>query len=291
MSFQVKKILLPVDFSSRSCAAARYAIPFAERFHSQIIVLHVLPSHYEFGSVEMGGAVLGDLVAQRLDTASRNLGEFLSDELAPFAVQRLLREGDPATKIVEIAHEENCDLICMPTHGYGPFRRLLLGSVAAKVLHDADCPVWTGVHLDQPQPGSGGSLRKVLCAVDLEPNSAKVLGWANGIASEFGAAVTLIHALPSLQPMTEAYQLSPEWRKLATELAQADITRLQNEVGTKAEFVLGLGEVAGAICDEARRLEADLVVIGRGSKTGLLGRLTQHAYSIIRQSPCPAVSV
>jgi len=37
----------------------------------------------------------------------------------------------------------------MPTHGLGGFRRFLLGSVTAKVLHDADCPVWTGVHLER----------------------------------------------------------------------------------------------------------------------------------------------
>ncbi len=40
----------------------------------------------------------------------------------------------------------------MPTHGYGPFRRFILGSVTAKVLHDADCPVWTGVHLEEAPP-------------------------------------------------------------------------------------------------------------------------------------------
>ena len=52
-------------------------------------------------------------------------------------------------KIVELAHESpDQTVILMPTHGYGPFRRFILGSNTAKVLHDADCPVWTGVHLE-----------------------------------------------------------------------------------------------------------------------------------------------
>jgi hypothetical protein len=55
-------------------------------------------------------------------------------------------EGDPASIITEYAARNRVDLIMMPTHGYGTFRSLLLGSVTAKVLHDAECPVWTGVH-------------------------------------------------------------------------------------------------------------------------------------------------
>jgi nucleotide-binding universal stress UspA family protein len=52
-----------------------------------------------------------------------------------------------------------------------------------------------------------------------------------------------------------------------------------------------MGQVTQVICEEASRLEADLLVIGRASRAGILGRLTEHAYSIIRASPCPAVSV
>ena len=47
------------------------------------------------------------------------------------------------------AKANQIDLIMMPTHGYGRFRALLLGSVTAKVLHDADCPVWTAVHREE----------------------------------------------------------------------------------------------------------------------------------------------
>jgi hypothetical protein len=63
--------------------------------------------------------------------------------------KRVVLEGDPARQIVDYAHEEKVDLIVMPTHGYGPFRQFILGSITAKVLHDADCPVWTGVHLEE----------------------------------------------------------------------------------------------------------------------------------------------
>jgi hypothetical protein len=68
-----------------------------------------------------------------------------------------LAESDAARacyvkRIVEFAHNNNITLIAMPTHGYGLFRRFLLGSVTAKVLHDADCPIWTGVHMEAAPP-------------------------------------------------------------------------------------------------------------------------------------------
>jgi nucleotide-binding universal stress UspA family protein len=76
--------------------------------------------------------------------AQQDVAEFAAGELGHFRVHPLVFGGDPATAIVEKAHSECADLIVMATHG---FRRFILGSVTAKVLHDADCPVWTGAHL------------------------------------------------------------------------------------------------------------------------------------------------
>ena len=59
-----------------------------------------------------------------------------SDQLEDLKVRCVLFDGDPAEAIVEFARSEKIDLIAMPTHGYGGFRRLLIGSVTAKVLHD-----------------------------------------------------------------------------------------------------------------------------------------------------------
>src|SRR5512142_550569 len=120
------KILLPVDFSARSCQAARHAAAFAGRFHSSLVLLHVLPPQFEVGSVELGAAILQDLVTQRLEYSTRAVQEYLKDELAEFPAERLLIEGDPAHEILNCAQQRGCDLIMMPTHGHGRFRRMLL---------------------------------------------------------------------------------------------------------------------------------------------------------------------
>src|SRR5262249_53309636 len=144
------KILLPVDFSERSLGAARYAKNLATQFDSELTLLHVLtPPHYEFGALEIGGSMLSELYVNRAAQVEKELASYLVEELAGLNVRRVVLEGDPAREIVEFAHSEQAGLVVMPTHGYGPFRQFILGSITAKVLHDADCPVWTGVHLEE----------------------------------------------------------------------------------------------------------------------------------------------
>src|SRR5690348_9449102 len=95
------KILLPVDFSERSLGAARYAKTLADRYHSEITLLHVLtPVHYELGALD-GGVMLSDMYADRYAQAEENLNHFLADELSGSAVRRVLLEGDAAQRIVE----------------------------------------------------------------------------------------------------------------------------------------------------------------------------------------------
>ena len=64
-------------------------------------------------------------------------------------LRRVVYEGDPEAQIAAFAQAEDVQLIVMPTHGYGVFRRYLIGSVTAKVLHDVSCPVLTGAHIDR----------------------------------------------------------------------------------------------------------------------------------------------
>jgi len=84
----------------------------------------------------------------------------------------------------------------MATHGYGPFRRFLLGSVTAKVLHDAACPVWTGPHLEQAPSYRNIGFHRIVCAIDLAQRSRAVLEWAGRFAREFDAELDIVHVLP-----------------------------------------------------------------------------------------------
>ena len=274
----VSRILLPIDFSERSVGAAHYAGTLACHFGCELVLLHVLiPPQYEFGAVDVAGSMLAELCRDRMAQAERDLADFLAGDLSRLKVRRLVLEGDPSASIVDFAHNEHCDLIVMPTHGYGPFRRFILGSNTAKVLHDADCPVWTGVHLEDAPAALSIPIRRVLCAVDMGPQSSRTLDWAAGFAREFGAGLTLLHVSPC----------GPDIQLTAAE----ELRHLLESAGAQAELELKSGEPATVICAAAEALKADLLVIGRGSAAGNYGRLRTNAYAIIRQSPCPVVSV
>ena len=188
------RILLPLDFSERSAGAVRYGRVLASQFGAELILLHVVtPPQLEFGAVEIGGSRLGDLYRDQVGAAGRALESFHAEELSGLNVRRTVLEGDPARRIVEFSHERAADLIVMPTHGYGTFRRFILGSNTAKVLHDADCPVWTGVHLDETQVEPVPQIKTVLCGVDLGSQSSKALCWAALFAQSFGARLVLLH--------------------------------------------------------------------------------------------------
>jgi nucleotide-binding universal stress UspA family protein len=231
--------------------------------------------------MDISGYMLAELYQNRTAQAGQELASFLRDELAGPRVERLVLEGDTARRIVELAHEQ-ASLIVMPTHGYGPFRRFILGSNTAKVLHDADCPVWTGVHIEDAAPGSVPP-RHILCAVDLGPQSARTICWAAWLARQFSARITLLHVTAAASDAGGA----PDLR----EAARAELSRLQTSAGLEAKVTVEAGEPSLAICAAAHRSESDVLVIGRGSAAGVFGRLRTNAYAIIRQSPCPVVSV
>ncbi|HLK50651.1 MAG TPA: universal stress protein [Bryobacteraceae bacterium] len=286
----LEKIIAPVDFSERSGGALRYAALLARHFRSELVLLHVFtPPAMEFGDAAGPDSVLSELYRNRAREVAKELDQFQAAELAGLVVRRVVREGDTAHRIVEFAHDEHAGLIVMATHGYGPFRRFILGSNTAKVLHDADCPVWTGAHLEHAPPPAADCLRRILCAVDLGPQSSKTLDWAMGLQTEFAAELTLVHATAPFSDDPEA--MAAEWLERLRQNALAELESLRKQTGARAELLVESGEPAHVISSVALRINADALVIARGSASGVFGRLRTNAYAIIRQSPCPVVSV
>ena len=280
--FPLTKSLLPIDLSERSLGGARYAIPLAEHYRSEVTLLHVIPPIDDLSSEAH------EPISSRRQKAQKQLNDFLCAALDHLNTNRILREGHPAEEIVNQAERDKSDLIMTPTHGYSPFRRLLLGSVTSKVLHDTACAVWTGAHVAQGPPAEWIRLGHIVCAIDLGPHSLRVLHWAAGLAAEFKSKLTLLHVVPRLDSPGENYY-AHEWRRQVVSEATEAIAKVQQSAGTHAELVLESGDVSMAVSAAAARLDTDLIVIGRGACDN--ARLRTHAYGIIRSSPCPVVSV
>ena len=283
----IKHILFPFDFSQPALRAAPFVRAVANQFEARVTVFSVVPPVWDVPSTGMPALVELDTEAMELDLQSRLAGA-LTKELPGPCVQRLAGAGDPGLKIVEFADANAVDLIMMPTHGFGLFRSLLIGSVTAKVLHDARCPVWTATHAEEER--SLDMPRTILCAVDGTDKSAGQVQWAAEFGQRMGANVKLLHVVPPISDWL-ALPGERELQEQVREEGRAKMVSLRQSAGVELPVRVAVGQVAAAVGEEARQERADLVVIGRGSLQSPLGRLRTHAYGIVQKSPCPVVSV
>jgi nucleotide-binding universal stress UspA family protein len=287
----IRKILLPVTFSERCRGAASYAAAIACQFRSQITVFHALESAAIATRGFEGVALPDEWYVEQRAFKQKRLETFKDEELPSSGAQCVVAEGDPAREIVRCAQEGGMDLIVMPTHGYGPFRRFLLGSVTAKVLHDAACPVLTGPHMEQAPPVDAIGFAKLLCAIDLGPRSGAVLEWAAGFAASYGASLSVLYAVPFTEIRVGAMYFDADWRAEKVSAARASIAELCRETGVTAAVEIHFGDPPGAVYDVASSLGANLVVIGRSVAPGIAGRLRAVGYEIVREAPCAVASV
>jgi len=263
--FPISRILLPMDFSDQCLVMLPYAQAVAAKYNAELILLHVENDN-------------------ELAKAGR-------DQLRDFDVRRVLYDDDPAEAIAGFVKSEKIDLIAMPTHGYGIFRQFLIGSVTAKVLHDVTCPVLTGVHMERQPAASAPRFSNVLCAIDLGPQSSGALKWASQFAADFHAELGVVHTVPMLTP-SDQLLFAGDWMVELVDAARQNVEKLLHSTGVaRAAVHIQEGDPAGAVCSLAREAGADLLVIGRGPQDGESGRLTTQAYGIIRESPCPVISI
>ena len=212
-----------------------YVRQFAEKYRSEVILLHVVNPVYSIPETGISGAIALPLPERVFQNNAEQLDGFASAELPGVPVRRLAYEGDPETQIAETAETEDVQLLMMATRGHGVFRTLLLGSITSKVLHDVARPIWTGVHASEH---SAGEIATIACTAQTEDT----LAWASDLAGSFKAR-----------------------------LAQMEAGREPLDAHT--------------ICSFAQRERADLLVIGRGRG------LKTDVNAVIRQSPCPVLSV
>lgn len=272
---KLRRILVPVDFSERSAAAAEHAAVLARRFGATLVFLHVVPPG-PYDQADFRGFAVSEVYPPRKDVeaALRKEMQTLTDKLGGgVEIEMLIAWGDPAAEIEKVASQAEMGLIVIPTHGFGAFRRYLLGSVAQKVLHDLPTPVLTGAHVEEISPFATQPYQAIGCAVDLGEHSEAVLAWAADFAAAWSADLHLIHSSDDPKALEELRALAAKSGRQVRgfHCSRVDVTKLVPEV------------------IEAENL--DLLVIGRSSHHTGLGRLRSDAYALIRASPVPVASV
>lgn len=285
----ISNILYPVNFSPSCIAMAAYVKRAAGILGARVSLVHVV-NLASFNGLELYVRPLSEVSDEHLNIGREKLDSFLTEEFPTAQCPRLLAFGDAATQIAQVAREGGFDLIIMPTHA-GIFRQMLLGSTAAKVINDADCPVLTSTHSQTiaPRPLEH---REWLCAIGLSSNSERVLRFASRAASEARAKLSLIYAVQAADPDLPT-QLDLRERVHSAERQEASrrIADLQRIVGTDAPVRIEVGSVKDALLEAALRSDADVLIIGRSPRPGAQGRMRDLTYAMVRDSPFPVLSV
>jgi nucleotide-binding universal stress UspA family protein len=289
-----KHILVPVDFSEQSKLIRPHVLSMARHCQARITLLHVIPlPAVWYGGAEGGYGVMFDVPGME-SAARKELSTFLDapadEDKSEYNVDVAVETGEPADRITAYAAKHDVDLIMMPTHGFGVFRSLLLGSIVAKVLHDAKCSVWTAAHVNNLPPAANPTCGgKMLCAIDFAPSSAVLVRRACEFAKLFCARLTLLHAVPMITSSEAGADIG--LRRTLMQAARESLANLQHQTATSLDALVEEGSIANTVRNATEHGDIRLLIIGRGHMNQALGRLRSSTYQIIRSSRCPVLSL
>lgn len=301
---QIRRILCPVDFSDHSRRALDHAIAIARWYESTVTALHVF-SPTPVAAFGPGPVVFEPIVLTAADR-EQLLAEtkaFVAPERAPVAIETLLREGNTAAEILDQAARMNADLLVIGTHGRSGFERLVLGSVAEKVLRKASCPVLTVPRrLPDAVPAGPVLYKRILCPIDFSDSSLHALQYAISMAQEADGRLIVLHVVAhELENTAElagiGYDTGMSIGDFLEQREEALRRRLQEAVSGVTEFcsvesLMTHGKPWREVVRIATEQQIDLIVMGvqgRGAADLLFfGSTTQH---VVRNATCPVLTL
>lgn len=278
-----RKILVAFDGSDHSHTALIEAVRLARMEKSWIKVVAVVPG-FE-GDIELTGV-------NDINEAISGPGERLLNDARRIAKEQGatiltdLEQGEAYERIVDVASEENCDIILMGRRGAGGFGQAVLGSVTARVIGYTDKDVLV-VSND-----ANIKFKKILLPTDGSKYSRNAAKRALDIAASYGGSIEAV----SVVDFNEEFQtIAPDAYERQMDMARGvlnDIKRACDEKGITCSPHLKEGETAAVITNSAKDIKADVIVMGSHGRTGLrrllMGSTTEK---VIGNADCPVLVV
>jgi nucleotide-binding universal stress UspA family protein len=292
-----RKILYPVDYSDACRAIAPYVREVARHFSAELTLIHAYALQPAFAVRTPEGAMVYDEViavdpawpSEMRAEEEKRLRDYASTEFPDKPIELITEEGEPGSVIHRVIQHQGADLVMLPTHGRGAIRRFLLGSVTTKVLHDVSVPVWTGTAAALANHQVHVACKSILCAVDGGPESGVVLKAAAVLAESYGAELSIVRVVET-PPNAPEFDFGP-YRNQIMDAADQWVRELKGSMGIKASHAVLDAVIADGVHQEAVKRKADLVVVGRGHSQDTFNRFFSSLYPIVRESPCPVLSI
>lgn len=275
-----KRILFPVDFSEPCAAIAPCVKEMQRHFRAELALVHA----YGAEALAYSALPMTDphLPEEAKAAEEERMVHFAETHFPGIHVELFTGVGEAASVIHDVVKREGADLVMMPTHGRGPLRRMLLGSVTTKILHDLTVPVWTGHPKHIPYTN-------VLCALDSTDEAEAVLRAGCSLATSYNAKLSAVCVL-EMPPPTMEVAYGP-FKSDFINATDERMRELKGKTGINIPHNVVEGVIPLAVRDEAERVGADLIITGRGVAQGTFSRAWSHLYPIIRHAPCPVLSI
>jgi len=275
LTINVNRILYPTDRSASAEHAYGHAIQLAASLGADLHVLHVVVPDLE------------DLV-ERVDPGS------LLPAVAPAGVnvQTSVRAGESAAgEILDYCNESDIDLVVMGTRGRTGIGRLLLGSVAEKVVREAPCPV-----LSIPSRAPSDTVTRVLAAIDFSEFSQITLAHAQAFARLYDVPLDVLHVLQEVMvPSAYGPEIGPIVTPVLERRTHEALVEMVRDVigaGANVQARVSVGYPASEILRQAEETNAGLIVMATHGLTGLqhfmIGSVTEK---VVRKASCPVLTV
>ena len=292
----ITHLLCPVDFSDFSRHALDHAVGLARHHGAAVTALHVVtPLQTNYPAIGVGAYVPYVYTVDDLKEFQQALERFVSG--VEYPVTPVSVEAPVVSEILKRAAALPADVIVMGTHGRSGFDRLLLGSVAERVLAKATCPVLTiPPHAPDTAPSAALTFRKVLCAIDFSPASLAALKYAEWFGAE-DAELRVLHVaerLPGWQLVPAVATGAPDDPLVVLQQAREQLHQTIRSIISGAKNVRELvseGDAGDEILADAAREHADLIVMGaHAGRAGLLG-FGSTSHDVLRGAGCPVLTL
>jgi nucleotide-binding universal stress UspA family protein len=283
---KVENVLFATDFSKYSNAALPFARSIAQGSGVKLYGVHVLsPETYLLANDEWVCAPEQREKAGRIDASS------FEQKFRGVPHQMMSAVDDVADVIFHIAHDRAIDLLVLGTHGRSGLPKLLLGSVAEKIIRRSPIPVLTvGPHVPQ-QENSVAEFKKIVLATDFSEPSEAALLHAVAFAQQYQTELYALHVVEEGKAGTVNLDADMEFALRRMRKSFPFDTELRFE----PRFFVEAGKAADKIREFATKHGADLIVIGVRSPERGLGTLTHFGHSlaqeIVAYATCPVLTV
>lgn len=277
----VTRVLVAVDFSDHSLAAARLAVSIAGAAGAQVAFYNVA-QRADHVSIPRAAA---DEIARDVTRSAKARLQKMVDDIDQSAldgqVEFVVRDGDPARSLLGFATEWEADFIVMGSRGADSVDRNWLGSVATRVAREARCPVMM-THADHAERyPADGRFGHVLVSIDYSKFSRPAVELAAALAAPH-TTIEMIHIFMAPE---QAIDTARTTELLRLEELANDVDLVPVKVALPSE----LGPVAAQIGDYAKNSKTDAIIVGAHGREDSAAHLGSVASRLLLCSPVPVI--